>query len=243
MGTCKLTLKPELKGYFLYSELINIYDYVVNISPENRSMIEIECNKGLEIKFSDCIKVKAKTNTSERYIIITIGLIERLWASCFASYYMYQKLLSGNKCCGTILFDPKDPIDNDLKKIISISARQNTLLIEERNILIYFYNKYKNGKYFDASAELFRMSFAFIVLHELAHIALNHTGHCDNDCMIDMEKDADTFAYEHVMSPLKGLDASNLYFKKRILGIIHANLFLVFMKLCIFQFKSYHYFS
>lgn len=230
----RMSIDPPLEQSFLYPHLKEIQNYLVNIAPENESkMIEI-CGKGLDFQILDLGRIIAHSSLENRKIELSIGLIERLWGFCFASYMLCSKYIEG-KYYGDIEsvnidFDFEDTLTHDILQVVK-AIENDKMTLDDSQILSMVYNKYSSDEGYDVALCLFAMSLSYIILHEIGHIELGHIKDGNNEHTKESEKQADEFAYEWVLSFIQGQDASDKIFRTRVLGVAYANLFLVFRKL------------
>lgn len=192
---------------------------LINIAPEQ---IEIftKIHSDFTLNFIEDSKWTLNVDTEKKLIKISSASLELLWVQCllhFRFYSVYQR--------------------TDISKQTPIALQESDKIIESQELMDWILNKiWNNGPEgwpeglaspltettFDCdeatATELAIGAAAVLIHHELAHIALGHSGSSEIDC----ERDADAFAWDWILEKEDSISVGQGV--KRILIMIEAYL-------------------
>ena len=211
--------------------LVDTHTAIINIAPERAAEFEKKF-QSFTIEYLDDDGFVADVDSETKHIRISTGAFELLWVLAYVHFQYYTQVIQKIGCEKEIEVSP-DHLSGMLPGI--------DLLDWAMDRLLKHLNWKKNGgqkpnkipwppglpsplSSLDGSSdegiasELTRGSIAVLIHHELAHIALGHSGHSE----IDPEKDADAHAWDWILgSNQTGGDAAEV---KRMLILINATL-------------------
>ncbi|MFY1824451.1 phage exclusion protein Lit family protein [Myxococcus fulvus] len=152
-------------------------------------------------------------NTAEKWIKISTGLIEHLWASSLALWLLYSRHLNDRLIDKpTTLVFADDPIVDEAMKLLGWSVRPNTGAWPEHLPKPIYPPAHDSDNH--VATELMLCAVALLLHHELAHYRLAHPPTRSGLDSIENERDADREAARWV---LEGADGA--VHEKRLLGV------------------------
>ncbi len=211
--------------------LRDVHTAIINIAPERAAEFHKKFDS-FTIEYLDDDEFIANVRNESKHIKLSTGAMELLWVLAYVHFQYYYKILQKIGCetetevRGEQLAQIQPAIEllewvmNRHLKLLE--WKQNGGTKPERNLWpekLPSPLSSKNDEDDEAVASEFtRGAVAALIHHELAHIALGHSGKSE----IDPEKDADAHSWDWILgSNNTGGDAAEL---KRILMLIHAAL-------------------
>jgi len=237
LRNCMLNLyiDEKLPNNVLQQHISLLPRYLINISPENKNSLYNEFYKGLHVYIKSDGNFICECLPRARIINLSIGTLARLWAFCFGVYTITQTYVVGKNLTKSSMrfqkYDISHPLTCRALQAIRIAEKKGPIDESDYLIINRIYKTWGKHKVFIISEEIFRICLAYVCLHEIAHITLRHGSHVDRNIQIQNEKEADQWAFEHVLAPVKHKNATCTKFLKRSIGVAYAHLFLVFSKI------------
>ena len=210
--------------------LRDVHTAIINIAPERAEEFD-EKFTSFTIEYLDDDKFIADVQIETKHIRLSTGAFELLWVLAY-THFQYYKIIQKVGCENEVEVGPghlseMQPAINLLewamtRQLKYMEWRENGGQKPEKNPwpagLPSPLSSSDDLSDEGVANEFTRGAIAALIHHELAHIALKHTGPSE----IDSEKDADSHSWDWVLdSNQSGGDAAEL---KRILMLIHANL-------------------
>ncbi|MFW1969294.1 phage exclusion protein Lit family protein [Acinetobacter guillouiae] len=199
---------------------------VFQISEENSlQLYEFTNKKDVSIEFSEENKFIFKVDIDENKIILPTIALERLWCACYTFYNVYIQYVSASER-EDVLFEIGS--NDDLKESIILYNWSFDQVTKEQKFEWPLDNirpdlsETKND-IINITNELYLVSLAWIMHHELAHLKLDHTsGLSNNEIYRQEEIAADKMATDHILSNVTDIKI----LQKRGLGVAIATLLL-----------------
>ncbi|HED2375470.1 TPA: hypothetical protein R4216_001897 [Citrobacter freundii] len=144
-----------------------------------------------DVCFEDSRSFSFSVSTSKKEIYLPLSSLYYVWVVSCLSWSLYNKYkIANSKGVGIT----EDEIDRE-RKLLELCKANISSSLNDKDFLLHL--SYFDGESTDVGDELFLCAMAWIMLHEIGHIKLEHTDGEYSQCRQE-EVDADSFATNFV---------------------------------------------